>query len=138
VSRFLIVLAMVMLTEVSVEARITETSTSLGAYVLIEEVSALEAGETPIMHVNRNWTKLHLRFVTADKVAIVDVVDDGQRLAIEIETSKCFSTTWPVEYGNESSGASLHLRTEKAAKAIFKLCRTLTKVVQIFLWRSKL
>lgn len=107
------------------EARITESRTPLGTFTLIEEVSVLEPGELPIMHVDQDWTKLHLVFSTADKVTKVEIIDDGGSLEIAIEAAGCLSRSYPFGYDPAPSGRKLHRAMEASLNALFKLCRTL-------------
>ncbi len=114
------------LTSTGAASRITETRTPLGRFTLVEEVSALEPGETPIMHVNEHWTKLHLVFSSADRTTKVDVVDDGGRLEIAIESGGCLSRSYPFSYGEDDKGRKLHAQMERWLKDLFKLCPKLT------------
>ena len=105
------------------EARITETRTPLGKYTLIEEVSQ---EEVPITHVNQNWTKLHLSFLTGDKAAQINIVDNGAHLDIGIHVAGCNGGSSPYSYIEERSSRSLYYNAEKDAKVLFKNCPTLT------------
>jgi hypothetical protein len=59
------------------QAGTVETRTAFGRIELVEEVRTRDPGEPPIMHVATEWTKLHLRWRSADGVVAVDVIDDG-------------------------------------------------------------
>jgi hypothetical protein len=109
------------------EARTTEVRTPLGAFTLVEEVSVLEPDELPIMHVDQDWTKLHLVFRTADKLTKVEIIDDGSSLEIAIEAGRCLSRTYPFGYDLRPRGEKLHRAMEASLDALFKLCRTLSE-----------
>ena len=117
------VLAMSAFGSAIAEARISETRTSLGKYTLIEEVSQ---EEVPIMHVNQNWTKLNLSFLTGDKAAQISIVDNGAHLDIGIHVAGCNGGSSPYSYIEERSSRSLYYNAEKDAKVLFKNCPTLT------------
>jgi hypothetical protein len=121
VIRFLSVLAASALFAGSAEAGITETATPLGKYTLIETVSVLEPGDPHIMHVNQNWTKLRLSFVSDDKALRFDIEDDGGELRINADIVRC-SGFKSGRYGTDRSGASLHLQTENFVKWLVKSC----------------
>ena len=105
------------------EARITETRTPLGKYTLIEVVSQ---EEIPIMHVNQNWTKLYVRFLTGDNAAEINIIDNGAHLEIGIHIAGCHGGDSPYSYIEERPDRPLYYNIEKAAKALFKICPRLT------------
>lgn len=108
------------------EARVTESRTQLGSFTLVEEVSVLGPDEVPIMHVDQDWTKLHLQFTTSDKVTTVEIVDDGGNLEIAIEATRCSSRSYPFGYGEDPRGKKLHRAMEAAVNALFKICTRLS------------
>lgn len=108
------------------EARIAESRTPLGMFTLVEEVSVLGPDEVPIMHVDQDWTKLHLVFSTADRLTKLEVVDDGGNLEIAIDSAGCLSRSYPFGYGEDPRGRKLHRAMEAAAKALFKICPKLS------------
>lgn len=62
----------------TVQAGTVETRTSFGRIEMVEEVRTLDPGELPIMHMPNEWTKLHLRWRSADGAVRVDLIDDGR------------------------------------------------------------
>ena len=116
-------LAILAFSSANAEARITKTRIPLGKYTLIEEISA---EEVPIMHVNQNWTKLHLSFLTSDNVAEVSVVDNGAHLNIIVHVAGCNGGDSPYGYVEKRPSKELYFNTVRAAKALFNDCPTLT------------
>lgn len=70
-----------------VRAGTTETRTTFGTIEMVEEVRTRDPGELPIMHVATEWTKLHLRWRSADGVVAVDVIDDGTMIEARVNAT---------------------------------------------------
>ncbi|KRA56173.1 hypothetical protein ASD79_17595 [Caulobacter sp. Root655] len=80
------------------QAGTVETRTPFGRIEMVEEVRTRDPGEPPIMHVATEWTKLHLRWRSADGVMSVDVIDSGGIVQAAIEGADCSASTAYLQY----------------------------------------
>jgi hypothetical protein len=100
-----------------VQAGTTETRTAFGRIEMIEEVRVRDPGEPPIMHVATEWTKLHLRWRSADGGMSIDVIDDGWMIealfTATVGKASCVSSTNYLQY----SGVAGEYEIEDSVRA---------------------
>jgi hypothetical protein len=93
------------------QAGTVETRMPFGRIEMIEEVRTLDRGELPIMHMPNEWTKLHLRWRSADGVVRVDVIDDGRIIeaGVSAEAGKefCISSADHLQYSGVAGEAEI-------------------------------
>ncbi len=61
-----------------------ETRTAFGRIEMVEEAWTLDPGATPLIGMANAWTKLHLRWRSADGLMAVDVIDDGWMITADL------------------------------------------------------
>ncbi len=85
------------------QAGTVETRTPFGRIEMVEEVRTLDPGEAPLMHMPSEWTKLDLRWRSADGLVRVDVIDDGwiikARVFAEAGKDLCIASADHLQYG---------------------------------------
>jgi hypothetical protein len=85
------------------QAGTVETRTAFGRIEMVEEVRTLDPGEMPFMHMANEWTKLHLRWRSADGVVRIDVIDGGwtieARVSAEAGQDLCIASADHLQYG---------------------------------------
>jgi hypothetical protein len=80
------------------QAGTVETRTPFGRIEMVEEVRTRDPGEPAIMHVDTEWTQLHLRWRSADGVMSVDVIDSGWIIQAAIKGADCSALTAHLQY----------------------------------------
>jgi len=100
----------------------TEQSTPYGAFNVIVEVRTADPGEVPIMHVNTEWTKLRLRWSSADAALTADLIDNGRFMVIELKGYDCFSNSFYFAYRNRAGEPDLRWRLADALANLLKVC----------------
>lgn len=73
------------------QAGTVERRMSFGSISLVEEIRTRDPGEPATMHVATEWTKLHLRWIPGSGDLLLDLVDNGGTLQIEVRGHDCSS-----------------------------------------------
>ena len=103
-------------------AATTQQSTPAGPYELVVEVRTADPGEAPIMHVATEWTRLHLRWRSADRRLILNLADDGYIMALDLDGYDCGSRTAYLTYGKRSGAPQLRRMLRWSLDNLVKVC----------------
>lgn len=104
-----------------------ETRTPFGRIEMVEEVRTRDPGEPPIMHVATEWTRLHLRWRSADGVMAVDVVDDGWIIGATARGADCSASSTHLQYSGVAGEAEIKDVVRELLASLDKACPRLPK-----------
>jgi hypothetical protein len=106
------------------------TVRNAASFQLLEEKDTSSFQE---IHIPHGWTKLRLVFTTSDRLAHVQVEDDGGAVTIRVTGPNCFSISRYYQYGERNGESHLYDGMYRTLRQALPRCRVPNEVARDYL-----